>query len=125
MLLRSCLALTGDYDCEIRDRGLLPDAELGEVVKQSKDVDEPYNEHNYHNAVQNSLDLTLHRDETIDQPKQYADYADCENNRDKWHFMYSNSSSLFQTHESNAEQLCSRETVSQPRGTQARSPLKT
>jgi len=59
-------------------------------VKQSEDVDEPYNEHDYDNAVQDSFDLTLHGNEAIDQPKQHADYADRENNRDKWHFMYSN-----------------------------------
>jgi hypothetical protein len=35
-------------------------------VKQSKDVDEPYKKHNHDNAVQDSLDLTLHGNEAID-----------------------------------------------------------
>jgi hypothetical protein len=64
---------------------LLTYAELGKVVKQSKDVYEPDNEHNHHNAIQNSLDLALHGNEAIDQPKQHAYNADRENNCDKWH----------------------------------------
>jgi len=59
-------------------------------VKQSEDVDEPYHKYDYNDAVQNSLDLTLHGDKAVDQPKQHAYYADRENNREKWHFMYSN-----------------------------------
>jgi hypothetical protein len=43
-------------------------AELGKVVKQSKDVEQPYHENNHYNGVQNSLDLTLHGNEAIDQP---------------------------------------------------------
>jgi hypothetical protein len=35
-------------------------------VEQSKDVHEPDNEHNHHNSVQDSFDLTLHGNEAID-----------------------------------------------------------
>jgi hypothetical protein len=48
--------------------GFLTDAELGKVVKQSEDFDEPYDQNNHHNAVKDSLNLTLHGDEAIDQP---------------------------------------------------------
>jgi hypothetical protein len=87
----------------------LPDAKLGKVVKQSKDVDEPYYEHNHHNAVEDSLDLTLHGKEAIDQPEHHANYANRENNCEKWHFIDSNSSPLFQSCERIAEQHCSPE----------------
>ena len=45
---------------------LLPDTELGKVVEQSKDLDEPYDEYNHHNAVQDPFNLSLHGDKAID-----------------------------------------------------------
>jgi hypothetical protein len=87
---------------------LLAHAELGKVVKQPKDVDEPYDEHDHHNAVQDPLDLTLHGDEAIDQPEQYAYNADSEDDSEKWHFLYSNPCPLFLSNKSIAELNCSR-----------------
>jgi hypothetical protein len=68
MLLCACLALMCESVLRKYPVWLVPDAELGKVVKQSKDVDEPNNEHDHHNAVQDSLDLTLHGKEAINQP---------------------------------------------------------
>jgi hypothetical protein len=56
-------------------------------MKKSKDFDEPYNEHNYYNGVQNSLDGSLHGNIAIHQPQQNADYQQCEYNGDEWHFI--------------------------------------
>jgi hypothetical protein len=78
-------------------------------MEEPKRVDEPYHEHNHDNAIQDSLDLTLHGDEAIDQPKQHAYYADREYNGDKWHLMPSISFSLFQRYGGIAELHCSPE----------------
>jgi len=68
MLPCAYLALTGEQMRRQFPVWPLPYAELGKVVKQSKDVHEPYHEHNHHNSIQDSFDLTLHGNEAIDQP---------------------------------------------------------
>jgi hypothetical protein len=63
------LALTGKSAMESTTGPmLLPYAKLGDVVEQSKDVEEPYNDHNHNNSVQDAFDLTLHGDETVYEP---------------------------------------------------------
>jgi hypothetical protein len=46
------------------------DMDIGNVVKQTKDIQEPQDDSNDHNAVQDGLDGRLHRDEAIHQPEQ-------------------------------------------------------
>jgi hypothetical protein len=94
-------------------------------VKQSEDFDEPYDQNNHHNAVKDSLNLTLHGDKAIDQPKQYADCADRQNNRDEWHLVYSNSFLLFQSEDGSAELHCSLHAHDHLSGIHAKLPLST
>jgi hypothetical protein len=67
-----------------------PDAELIEVLKQSVEICDPYDQNNDNQTIQDRFDLSLHRDEPVHKPQQDA----CRNNRDKdggkWHFMISN-----------------------------------
>jgi hypothetical protein len=89
MFLCACLALKGERMRRPFPAWSSPYAELGKVVEQSKNVQEPYDEHDHHNSIQDALDLTLHRNEAIDQPKQDAYNADRENNSHKWHLALS------------------------------------
>jgi hypothetical protein len=68
----------------------MSNAELGKVIEEAEYLQKPKNDGNHDNAIQDALDLTLHGDEAIYQPKKQPDYAKCDNNGDKWHFMFSN-----------------------------------
>jgi hypothetical protein len=58
-------------DLSLLDRSpLRSNVDSGNVVEESKDVQEPQNHGNDHNAVQNRLDLSLHGDEAIHQPQE-------------------------------------------------------
>jgi hypothetical protein len=54
----------------------MSDAELGDVTEQSEYLQEPQNHGDHYNAVQDSLDLTLHGNETVNQPHQHSDYEE-------------------------------------------------
>jgi hypothetical protein len=67
----------------------MPDAELGKVVEEAEYLQKPQNDGNHDNAIQNALDLTLHGDEAVYQPKKQPDHAKCDDNGDKRHLMFS------------------------------------
>jgi hypothetical protein len=48
------------------------DADIGDVMKQSKHIQEPDDHTNDHDRIQDGLDRSLHWYETVDQPKQDA-----------------------------------------------------
>jgi len=66
------------------------DAELGKIFVQTKYLHQPQNQNNDDDAVQNSFDLTLHRNEPVHKPEQDADYADRDHNGDEGHWKISN-----------------------------------
>jgi hypothetical protein len=53
--------------------GLSPHADVGEGMKQSKNIEQPQNHGNNHDRIQDGLDRSLHRYQ-VDKPKQNADY---------------------------------------------------
>jgi hypothetical protein len=54
--------------------GLLgTNADVREVIKQSKNVKEPQNHGDDHHTIQYRFDRGLHRDKTIDEPEHHAD----------------------------------------------------
>jgi len=63
---------------------------LIEVLKQPKEIRDPYDQNNDDQAIQDRFDLSLHGDESVHKPQQDA----CCNNRDedggKWHIVFSN-----------------------------------
>jgi len=65
----------------------MSDTEFGKVPEESKYLQEPENDYNHHYTVQYPLDLALHGDEAVDQPKEHADDNKCENYSDKWHIL--------------------------------------
>jgi hypothetical protein len=48
--------------------------DAGKGMKEPKDVQDPQNHGNHHDAVQDGLDGGLHGDEAIHQPQQNAHY---------------------------------------------------
>jgi hypothetical protein len=54
--------------------GLRPDANIGEGMKKSENVEEPQDHADHHDRIQDRLDCPLHRDEVIDQPQQNTHY---------------------------------------------------
>jgi hypothetical protein len=46
---------------------------MREGIKQSKHIEKPQDHRDDDNAVQDGLNRSLHRDETIDQPEQNTD----------------------------------------------------
>src|SRR5580692_5704127 len=67
----------------------MADAELGQVTKQSEYLQEPQNHGDHYNAVQDSLDLTLHGNEAVNQPHQHSDHEECKYNGYKRHIVFS------------------------------------
>jgi len=47
---------------------LMADAKLREVVDEPKYFQKPNDHGNYDNAIEDSFDLSLHRNETVDKP---------------------------------------------------------
>jgi hypothetical protein len=60
---------------------------LGKVSEEPERLHEPKNNDNYYNAVQDTLDLTLHGDVPVHQIQQEANYCERDYNSDKWHFI--------------------------------------
>jgi hypothetical protein len=48
------------------------DVKIGDVMHQSKDVQEPHNHHNDDNRIQDRLNGTRHRNEGVDEPEKNA-----------------------------------------------------
>jgi hypothetical protein len=46
----------------------MPDMELRDVVEEVKYFEKPQNDDYYNDAIQYSLDLTLHRNEAVHEP---------------------------------------------------------
>ena len=46
----------------------MPDAELVNVVEEAEYFEKPQDDDYYDDTIQNSLDLTLHGNETVHQP---------------------------------------------------------
>ena len=46
----------------------MPDVELRDVVEEAEYLEKPQNDDYYNDAIQYSLDLTLHGYEAVDQP---------------------------------------------------------
>ena|ERR1039457_845783 len=67
-------------------------AELGNIVQKSESLQKPNDYRNHDNAIQDALDLTLHGNEAVYQPKQDADDGECDNKSDEWHVMFSSGS---------------------------------
>jgi hypothetical protein len=57
---------------------LTANADIRQARKQSEDLQEPKYDYDHHNAIQNGLDGGLHRNEAVDQPKQYTHDNQCE-----------------------------------------------
>jgi hypothetical protein len=67
----------------------MPNAKLVKIVEESKYPEEP-KQHNYHyNAIQDTLDLTLHWDVPIHQPHKQANDCKGDYNTDNWHCCFS------------------------------------
>jgi len=65
------------------------DTELGEVFEQAEYPQDPKDDSNHNNGIQDALDLALHGDEAVHKPQQQADDAECDNNGDKGHWVFS------------------------------------
>jgi len=65
----------------------MADAELTQIVEETDNPHQPKNYGDNHNAIQNTLDLTLHGDEPIYQIQQEADYRESNDYCDKRHFI--------------------------------------
>jgi hypothetical protein len=68
----------------------MPHAKLGNVSEKTENFQKPENHRNHDNGIQDALDLALHRDVAVDQPKQQANHGKRDNNGDKRHFIFSN-----------------------------------
>jgi hypothetical protein len=51
---------------------LTANADLGEVMEQSKDIQEPHRDSDDHDCIQDRLDRPLHWYEAVNQPKKDA-----------------------------------------------------
>jgi hypothetical protein len=51
-----------------------PDSDMGKRMKQSENIQKPQDNCDYYDSVQNGLDLSLHWNKAIDQPKQDPDH---------------------------------------------------
>jgi hypothetical protein len=49
-----------------------PNVDVRERMEKPKNVQQPQNRHDHHHSIQNGLDRVLHRNVTIDQPKNYT-----------------------------------------------------
>jgi hypothetical protein len=84
-----------DYDDNQPDvsrtpcKSLLPDMELPEVIKQPVEICEPQNQNDDYYAIEDRLDLSLHRDEPIHKPQQKPDCDDGDDDGGKRHILYS------------------------------------
>jgi hypothetical protein len=47
---------------------------MGKRMKQSENIQKPQDNCDYYDSVQNGLDLSLHWNKAIDQPKQDPDH---------------------------------------------------
>jgi hypothetical protein len=65
--------MTGGLSSYRSGIALSPHADVGEGMKQSKNVQQPQNHDNNHDRIQDGLDRSLHWYQ-VDQPKQNADY---------------------------------------------------
>jgi hypothetical protein len=54
--------------------GSRPNANIGEGMEKSENVEKPQDYANHHDGIQDRLDRPLHRDEVIDQPQQNTHY---------------------------------------------------
>jgi hypothetical protein len=54
--------------------GLRPNANIGEGMEKSENVEKPQDYADHHDGIQDRLDRPLHRDEVIDQPQQNTYY---------------------------------------------------
>jgi hypothetical protein len=66
-----------------------PDAKLVEVLKQPVKIRDPQNQNNHYQSIQDRLDLTLHRDESVHNPQQNTRRNNRDENGGKWHFVFS------------------------------------
>jgi hypothetical protein len=67
----------------------MPDTELRKVFEHAEYPQKPQNYGDHNDRVQDAFDLTLHGDETVDQPEQNTDYSECENDSDERHIAFS------------------------------------
>jgi hypothetical protein len=63
-----------------------PHADVGQGMKQSKDVQKPQDHDNYDDRIQDGLDRSLHRYQ-VDQPEQDTDYNESYQYLKKRHFL--------------------------------------
>jgi hypothetical protein len=53
---------------------LRADADVGEGIEESENIQEPQHHRDYYHGVQDRLDCALHGDEAVDQPQDYSYY---------------------------------------------------
>jgi hypothetical protein len=53
---------------------LLPNADIGEGMKQTENIQEPQDHDDHHDGIQDRLDRPLHRNKAIDEPEQNTHY---------------------------------------------------
>lgn len=55
------------------------------IVKDTKTVEQPQDDHDHDNDVEDLFDRRLHRNVGVDQPKNYTDDDQGDDYVDKWH----------------------------------------
>jgi hypothetical protein len=71
----------------------MADSELRDIVHEPIDLEKPNDHGNDYHGIEDSLDLSLHRNEAVDKPQQNANYDKSENQSDKGHLLISNRNS--------------------------------
>jgi hypothetical protein len=69
----------------------MTDANVPKMVKQPKEVSEPYDQNDDNQGVQNRFDLPLHRNKAVHEPQHDSDGDNCEKYGGKRHVIFSDS----------------------------------
>ena len=48
------------------------DVKIGDVMHESKDIQEPHNHHNDHDSIQDRFNGARHRNKAVDEPEKNA-----------------------------------------------------
>jgi hypothetical protein len=68
----------------------MADVKLREIVEEPEYLQKPKDDGNDYDGIEDSFDLSLHRDKAIDEPQQDANDDKGENQSDKGHLLFSN-----------------------------------
>jgi hypothetical protein len=61
-----------------------------EVIEHPIQIRDPQDQNDHHQTVQDRFDLSLHRDEPVDNPQQETCSDNCHDDSGKWHIVFSN-----------------------------------